>query len=78
MRRNNACNLIVGQNVQGARCRAGKRQDQVATALAVSRPAVSELEAGRRRLTLPEAFALAAYLKCPLHTLTRGLRALTA
>lgn len=73
MRRFNALNAIVGQNVQGARCKAGKRQDQVATALDVSRPAVSELEAGNRRLTLPEAVALAAYLKCPLRSLTRGL-----
>lgn len=73
MRLSNALNLIVGQNVHGARCRAGKRQDEVALALQVSRPAVSQLEAGNRRLTLPEAVALADYLKCPLRTLTRGL-----
>lgn len=73
MARRKRPNDIVGHNFWVVRLRAGRTQRQVADALGMYREAITEVEHGRRRLSLPEAYAAACFLGCSLARLTKGL-----
>jgi len=63
--------LIAG-NVRAARARLRLRQEDLADDMGWSRPTVSSVEAGARRITVADAIALCAALKISLHELLQG------
>ncbi|MGC4941773.1 helix-turn-helix domain-containing protein [Kribbella sp. DT2] len=63
--------LIAG-NVRAARARLRLRQEDLADEIGWSRPTVSSLEGGTRRITVADAVALCGALKLTLPELLRG------
>jgi transcriptional regulator with XRE-family HTH domain len=63
---------LVAGNVRAARARRRITQETLADELGWSRPTVSTLEAGTRRVTLADAAALCAALDIDLAELLRG------
>jgi transcriptional regulator with XRE-family HTH domain len=66
-------NAIVGLNLDDARTRAGRTQRDIANALCIATVNVVEIERGNRTLSLPEAYAVRAFLGCGFDELTQGL-----
>lgn len=64
--------LIAG-NVRAARARAGLQQQDLADRLRWSRPTVSDLERGKRRVTVDDAAKICAALEIDLAELLRGV-----
>lgn len=60
---------LIGDRIRKARIDSGLTQDQVATALGLSRPSISLIEAGRRPINSIELAKLARLLHVPLHWL---------
>jgi len=63
---------LVAENVRAARARRRLRQEDLADEMGLSRPTVSALEAGTRRVTLADAAALCVALGIDLRELLRG------
>lgn len=63
---------LVAANVRAARARARLRQEDLADLMNWSRPTVSALEIGSRRITLADAVSLCGALKIDLAELLRG------
>ncbi|GAA2797248.1 helix-turn-helix domain-containing protein [Kribbella solani] len=63
--------LIAG-NVRAARARARQRQEDLADEMGWQRVTVSNLEAGKRRITVADAVALCAALKISFRELLQG------
>lgn len=63
----------VGQNLWKMRLRADVTQEDLAHAMGLYREAISDLERGERRLTLPEAYIAAVFLGCSMGRLTKDL-----
>lgn len=64
---------VVGRNVRKIRLRKGLTQGVLAKVMETSRPSVSQVERGRRRLTLVEAILLSKKLGFGLHEVSAGL-----
>lgn len=62
MARYTRANQQIGRNLRRHRIEAGATQQELANILGRHRPAISEVEAGRRALTLPEAALLCRQL----------------
>jgi transcriptional regulator with XRE-family HTH domain len=63
---------VIAENVRAARARRRMTQEDLAADLGWVRPAVTRLEAGKRRLSVYEASALCAALGIDLRELLRG------
>jgi transcriptional regulator with XRE-family HTH domain len=63
---------LVAGNVRATRARLRMRQDDLADLLGWSRPTVTSLEAGTRRVLLADAVSLCAALQIDLAELLRG------
>jgi transcriptional regulator with XRE-family HTH domain len=63
---------LVAENVRAARARRRLRQEDLADEMGWSRPTVSALEAGTRRVTVADAAALCIALGIDLRELLRG------
>lgn len=63
--------LIAG-NVRAQRARLQLRQDDLADEMGWSRPVISAIEAGNRRVTLTDAVALCRVLQIDLRQLLAG------
>jgi transcriptional regulator with XRE-family HTH domain len=63
---------LVAENVRAARARRRLRQEDLADEMGWSRPTVSALEAGTRRVTVADAAALCIALGIDLRKLLRG------
>ena len=63
---------LVAGNVRAARARARMRQEDLADEIGFTRPAVTHLENGTRRLALVEAVAVCAALKITMGELFHG------
>ena len=63
---------LVAENVRAARARRRLRQEDLADEMGWSRPTVSALEAGTRRVTVADAAALCVALGIDLRELLRG------
>ena len=63
---------LVAGNVRATRARIRMRQEDLADRLGWSRPTVTTLEAGTRRVTLADAVALCTALDIDLTELLRG------
>jgi transcriptional regulator with XRE-family HTH domain len=63
---------LIAANVRAARARLRLRQEDLADLMGWSRPTVSALEAGTRRITLADTVALCEALKLDLAELLRG------
>lgn len=63
---------IVAANVRAARTDLGLRQVDLANDLGWSRPTVSAIEAGTRRISIADAAALCSSLKISLGDLLKG------
>ncbi|MDA8163049.1 MAG: helix-turn-helix transcriptional regulator [Desulfobacteraceae bacterium] len=61
---------IIGSRLAIARQRAGLSQAQVATALHLPRPSISEIEAGRRRVAVDELVSFADLYGVDINWLT--------
>lgn len=64
---------LVAGNVRAARARLKLRQEDLADEIGWSRPTVSSVEAGSRRITLADAVALCGALKLDLRQLLAGV-----
>lgn len=64
--------LQIAQRLQAARKQAGLTQGQVAKLLQMSRPTISEVEAGRRRVTAEELTELSKIYDVSITWLTGG------
>lgn len=64
---------LVAGNVRAARARLKLRQEDLADDIGWSRPTVSSVEAGSRRITLADAVALCGALKIDLRQLLAGV-----
>lgn len=64
---------LVAGNVRAARARLKLRQEDLADDIGWSRPTVSSLEAGSRRVTLYDAVALCGALNIDLQQLLAGV-----
>ena len=63
---------LIAANVRAARARLRLQQEDLADLMGWSRPTVSALEAGTRRITLADTVALCDALKLDLAELLRG------
>lgn len=63
---------VVAGNIRAERARTKLRQMDLGAALHLSQPSMSDLENGRREITLSEALIICRELGVPLSTLTRG------
>jgi transcriptional regulator with XRE-family HTH domain len=63
---------LIAANVRAARARLRLRQEDLADLMGWSRPTVSALEAGTRRITLADTVALCEALKLDPAELLRG------
>lgn len=65
--------VLIAANVRAARARLDIRQEDVADDIGWSRPTVSSVESGRRRITVADAVALCGALHIDLRQLLAGL-----
>lgn len=66
---------VVAGNVRAQRARLQLRQEDLADEMGWSRPVVSAIEAGSRRVTLADAVALCRVLEIDLRQLLAGVEA---
>ena len=64
---------LVAGNVRAARARLKLRQEDLADEIGWTRPTITAIEAGRRRITLADAVALCGALKLDLRQLLDGV-----
>jgi len=72
----NQFDVRVGRNIRRLRNDYGRRNEyttqiMLSNLLGVTRPVISNLEAGNRRLSFQEAEKIATYFSCSLSDLTR-------
>lgn len=63
---------VIAGNVRAARARLRLRQEDLADDMGWSRPTVSSVEAGTRRITVADAVSLCGALKISLRELLQG------
>lgn len=63
-------NQKIGESVRSRRLKLGMTQKRLAELLGVHRPAISEIEMGRRRLSAPEIRDLTILFGCTFEELT--------
>lgn len=73
MTRHELANHRIGENLRLLRRNRRETQAKVAAHLRLARPAISEVEAGRRSLTLAEAVCLAHHMQFDLQDLASGV-----
>jgi transcriptional regulator with XRE-family HTH domain len=66
---------LAARGVRAERSRRGWRQAELATRLGTSQTTISQIESGRRRLSLDDLLAICAVLRVPLDQLLVGAQA---
>lgn len=64
---------VIAGNVRAQRARLQLRQEDLADEMGWSRPVISAIETGNRRITLPDAVALCRVLQIDLRQLLAGV-----
>jgi len=72
MFKNGSIRMSIAQRLQAARKQAGLSQGQVAHLLNLQRPAISEIEAGRRRVSAEELSKLAEIYAVSMSWITKN------
>jgi transcriptional regulator with XRE-family HTH domain len=66
---------LAARGVRAERSRRGWRQAELATRLGTSQTTISQIESGRRRLSLDDLLAMCTALQVPLEQLLVGAQA---